>query len=84
MGQAANIHYQPRRGLSRPDAALYVGVGTSSFDKMVKDGTMPQPKKVGSRVMWDIRELDSKFDDLPQAGDTDKSNLWDTALENKG
>ena len=56
----------PRRGLRRPEAALYVGVSPSKFDEMVKDHRMPQPKLVDGCVIWDVRALDSAFDDLPE------------------
>ena len=36
----------PKRGLSRAEAAHYVGVGTSKFDEMVKDGRMPNGYKL--------------------------------------
>ena len=55
------------RGLSRPIAAAYIGVGTSKFDGMVADGRMPQPKVIDGRRVWDIRELDTAFDELPSA-----------------
>ena len=35
-----------RRGLSRVEAAEYIGVGASKFDAMVSDGRMPKPKKI--------------------------------------
>jgi hypothetical protein len=34
------IAYAPR-GLSREEAARYIGVGTTLFDKMVAEGRMP-------------------------------------------
>jgi predicted DNA-binding transcriptional regulator AlpA len=64
------------RGLSRPEAAGYIGVSPSYFDQMVKDGRMPQPIRIGSRVVWDRRELDEAFDAL--RGEP-KSNSWDDA-----
>ena len=64
------------RGLSRPEAAGYVGVSPSLFDQMVADGRMPPPKRVNSRVIWDRRRLDEAFEALP--GDSD-ANPWDTA-----
>lgn len=54
------------RGLARPQAAQYVGVGLSTFDKMVSDGRMPQPKMVERRLIWDRRALDDAFADLPE------------------
>lgn len=70
-----------RRGLSRTEAAAYVGVGPTTFDKMVLAGTMPHPKRVGTRKIWDARALDVAFDVLP--GDDAESleeNEWDDVL----
>lgn len=65
---------QPRRGLHRDEAAVYVGVSSRKFDEMVELGTMPAAKTIGSRKVWDIRALDSAFDALPDDGDR---NPWD-------
>lgn len=62
------------RGLSRGQSAKYVGVGTSKFDEMVKDGRMPQPKRVDGRKIWDRLELDEAFDALPH---DNEANPWD-------
>lgn len=65
---------QPRRGLNRVEAAVYVGVSATKFDEMVADGRMPKPKGIGARRVWDLRALDSHFDALPDEGD---ANPWD-------
>ncbi|WP_413219532.1 helix-turn-helix transcriptional regulator [Tritonibacter mobilis] len=57
----------PRRGLSRVEAAQYIGVGTSTFDTMVKAGDMPKPVRIGARTIWDIHALDAAFDLLATA-----------------
>ncbi|RAZ89478.1 hypothetical protein DPM33_18055 [Mesorhizobium hawassense] len=62
------ISYPPR-GLSRDEAARYVGVGATLFDEMVVDGRMPKPKSVNSRAIWDRVALDIAFTALP-----DKNN----------
>lgn len=49
------------RGLSRPQAAEYIGVGCSKFDEMVQDGRMPKPKRIDSRCVWDRVKLDEAF-----------------------
>jgi predicted DNA-binding transcriptional regulator AlpA len=54
-----------RRGLSRNDAATYVGCGPTKFDEMVADGRMPPPRRIDGRKVWDVVELDSHFDALP-------------------
>ena len=28
---------------------------------------MPQPRKIGLRLVWDVREIDGHFDRLPHA-----------------
>ena len=66
----------PKRGLSRTEAAHYVGVGASKFDEMVKDGRMPQPIQIDRRVIWDCRKLDLAFEELSSNVD---ANPWDEA-----
>jgi hypothetical protein len=68
-----------RRGLSREQAANYIGIGPTKFDKMVKDGRMPRPKRVDGRRVYDLRKLDAAFDALEE-DDADKPedpNPWD-------
>lgn len=62
------------RGLSRVQAAAYIGVGASLFDQLVKDGRMPPAKRINGRTVWDRRRLDEKFEAL----DDDGSNPWDS------
>ena len=59
------IAYAPR-GMSRDEAARYVGVGVTKFDEMVADRRMPRPKRVDGRVIWDRLRLDAAFTDLPE------------------
>jgi len=65
------------RGLSRVQAAAYIGVSASTFDTMVGDGRMPKPKRINARTVWDRRQLDEAFEALPDAGD---GNPWDEAV----
>ena len=55
----------PPRGLSRLESAAYIGVSPALFDEMVRDGRMPQPKVINSRVVWDRYQLDLAFEALP-------------------
>ena len=66
------------RGLSRVQAAAYIGVSPSLFEMMVADGRMPQPKRINARTVWDRHRLDEAFAALPD-GDAD-ANPWDTRL----
>lgn len=65
-----------RRGLSRTEAAIYVGVGPSKFDEMVQDGRMPCPRRIDGRRIWDVRELDLSFDALPRDANAAPTNSW--------
>ena len=64
------------RGLSRVEAAAYVGVSPSLFDTLVKDGRMPAPKRINSRMVWDRMRLDEAFDALPDEQHA-QINPWD-------
>jgi predicted DNA-binding transcriptional regulator AlpA len=65
----------PRRGLSRDEAAMYIGISAGKFDELVADGRMPEPLKIDGRKIWDIRSLDLAFDALPSENPT--PNTWD-------
>ena len=70
----------PPRGLSRIEAAAYIGISVTKFDAMVADRRMPPPRPIDSRKVWDRLELDAAFSDLPHAGDSgpsnDETNPW--------
>lgn len=53
------------RGLSRVEAASYVGISPVTFDRMIEDGLMPPAKSIGGRRIWDRLALDKAFHDLP-------------------
>jgi hypothetical protein len=55
----------PPRGLSRLEAAAYIGISPGTFNGMVDDGRMPQPKVINSRLVWDRHALDRAFEALP-------------------
>jgi predicted DNA-binding transcriptional regulator AlpA len=63
----------PPRGLSRVQAAAYIGVSPSLFDEMVIDGRMPKPTRINSRTVWDRVKLDDAFAALP---DDDTPEEW--------
>lgn len=48
-------------GLSRTEAANHIGISPGTFDRLVLDGTMPAPKRIFSRCVWDRREIDAAF-----------------------
>jgi len=71
------------RGLSRGDAAAYVGVSPNTFDRLVEDGTMPGPMQFYSRKVWDLRRVDAALDrlaplgTLPPQPETSHAADWD-------
>lgn len=76
MTEKTGLPYPPR-GMCREDAALYIGVGTTTFDGLVEDGRMPKPIRVGKRVLWDRIKLDAAFADL---GEPARENPFDAGL----
>ncbi|MBX9587860.1 MAG: GIY-YIG nuclease family protein [Hyphomonadaceae bacterium] len=55
----------PPRGLSRVQAAEYIGVPPFVLDQMVERETMPPPKEIG---VWDRHQLQpiARFADVPE------------------
>jgi hypothetical protein len=66
----------PRRGLSREEASMYVGVSPGKFDQMLADRRMPAPRRIDGRKVWDIRDLDLAFEALPRE-DSPSVGSWD-------
>lgn len=64
---AARLHI--RRALGEAEAALYIGLGASKFNELVKQGRMPRPRVLDGRRLWDIDDLDAAFKSLPFEGE---------------
>ena len=69
----------PRRGLSRAEAAMYLGISASKFDGLVRDGRMPGSKRIDGRKIWDVHQLDLAFNSLPDDNDHGRRNSFDDA-----
>ena len=63
------------RGLNRAQAASYIGVSPGTFDRLVAEGKMPTPKRVGARVLFDREAIDLAFSVLGE--DSADRNDWD-------
>lgn len=70
--------------LSRKQAAEFVGVAPSTFDKLVKAGELPQPKRFASskRVVWSVEKLRAALNNVPadgvaEASVNDVTNGWE-------
>ena len=64
----------PPLGLSRVEAARYIGVSATKFDEMVRDVRMPKPKRIDGRKVWDRHQLDIYFAALPD--ENDRNDVW--------
>ena len=69
----------PRRGLSREEGAMYVGVSPSKFDEMRKDGRIGPPRLIDGRKVWDIYALDQAFEAFPVEG-AEQDDDWKSAV----
>lgn len=76
MNSPDSLAYPPR-GLSREEAARYIGVSATTFDLLIAEGRMPKPLRVGKRTIWDRVKLELAFSALD---DTDEGNRLDRAL----
>ena len=60
--------------MDRHEAATYIGVSVPVFDRMVAEGTLPEPAELGGEAIWDLVKLDKAFDTL--TGSTQQRNPW--------
>jgi hypothetical protein len=70
----------PRRGLSRIDAAIYLGISPSKFDELRKDGRVPPARLIDGRKVWDVRDLDFAFEAFPLESNDGTTESWTAAL----
>jgi predicted DNA-binding transcriptional regulator AlpA len=66
------------RGLSRIQAAHYIGLSPSKLDQLVRDGRMPRPIRIDGRIIWDRIKLDAAFEALPDGNERD-DDPWSNA-----
>ena len=72
-------------GINREQAAAFVGISPTLYDKAVEAGTMPGPRVIGGRQVYDVQEVIEAFRRLPhkhgEAAPLDESsgaaNPWD-------
>jgi hypothetical protein len=67
----------PRRGLSRVEAAQYLGI-SSKFDELRHSGQIGPAKIIGSRLLFDVYLLDEFFEALPNENH-DNGGDWTVA-----
>jgi predicted DNA-binding transcriptional regulator AlpA len=64
-------------GYSRIEASAAIGVSATTFDGLVNDGRMPQPRLIGARKIWDVDEIRAAFKCLPREGDAGDTSWAD-------
>jgi hypothetical protein len=69
----------PRRGLSRDESAMYLGIGVGLFDQLRDAGKIAPARVIGNRKLWDIRDLDVAFESLPREDAHALGETWDNA-----
>jgi hypothetical protein len=56
----------PRRGLSRIEAATYLGISPSKFDELRTANRIAPPKVLDGRLIFTVERLDEFLDSLPR------------------
>lgn len=56
-------------------ADALAGLGVSKFGLLVQEGYMPKPRRVGSRLMYDVDDLRAAFKALPY-DDPERADNW--------
>jgi len=68
-----------RRGLSRLEAATYLGISPSKFDELRKANRIEPPKVLGGRLIFKVESLDAFLDSLPDENQTSDDD-WTASL----
>lgn len=66
----SNAICYPPRGLSRYEAARYIGVAPTHFDELIAEGKMPACKHSRGYKLWDRVQLDIAFTGLESEEDS--------------
>lgn len=75
------LQLSERLGISRKEAADIIGVSASMFDRLVADGTMPAPVRLGSRKIWNRLDVEKRFAHLSSASANEAAgSSWDDVL----
>jgi hypothetical protein len=69
----------PRRGLSRVEAAMYLGISASKFDELHKGGRIGPAKILDGRKLYPVEMLDEFFDGLPEENH-ERADDWTVRL----
>lgn len=70
MTSLGTVRPVPRISLNRVEVALAIGVSPDSVDRMVKDGSLPRPRRWQTRKIWLVSEIEAALTELPVDGQT--------------
>lgn len=62
------------RLLGMPHAAAFLGISPRTFEKLWRHHQLPQPYRLGRRLLWDIRALEKYVDSLGSTADESPSD----------
>jgi excisionase family DNA binding protein len=63
-------------GLPEIEAAASVGISQTKFRELVAAGTMPSPRIVGGKLVYDVDELQAAFKNMPHRGNEAEEDTW--------
>lgn len=69
----------PPIGINRVQAAEFIGISATLFDRLVHDGRMPDARVIEGRLVWDVSEVADAFRALPHRSErlSGSINPWD-------
>jgi predicted DNA-binding transcriptional regulator AlpA len=67
-------------GLDRVECAAFIGVGVTTFDQLVREGIMPQPRTIKGRLVWHRTEIEKAFAALPVRAAERRATGWEGAF----
>ena len=62
------------RLLGMPHAAAFLGISARTFEKLWRSSQLPEPYRLGRRLLWDIKVLEGYVDRLGGFDDHEKSS----------
>ena len=67
-------------GLPETEAAVAMGISPTKFRQMVDVGSIPKPRIVGGKLVYDVDELREAFKSMPHQGEVSESDTWADVL----
>jgi hypothetical protein len=75
----------PPVGINREQAAALIGISVALYDKCERAGTMPAPRVISGRLVYDVEEVIKAFRQIPHRTENvetvddneDSGNPWD-------